>query len=288
VDVRVQSLDGKPVAVNYLVPTVENAKPTLTTSCAPVPGSSFPVGSTSVTCTATYAIQQQVIDTCRFNVVVLEPPRLSATSFVAFGDSITAGEVSTNLVLRLVAPNAAYPAVLEGLLDQRYTQQQVSVVNAGKSGEKTADGLSRLPGELSVTNAEVLLLQEGVNDLNVGGEAAEQPALDNLRSMIRRASDRGLRVFVGTLLPQRPGHLRANAYPYISDFNTKLNAMAANEGATVVDLYQAFLPQVDTLIGDDGLHPTEAGYRLMASTFFDSIKSRLELTTPSPATLVTR
>jgi len=283
----VQSRDGQPVTVNYPAPTVENAKTPLATVCLPLSGSSFPLGSTSVTCAASNAIE--LIDTCRFDVVVLEPtPRLSATRFVAFGDSITAGEISTNHVLRIVEPEVAYPAVLEGLLDQRYSEQRVSVVNAGVPGETTTNGLSRLPGELSATTAEVLLLQEGVNDLNSGGEAAEQPALDNLRRMMRLASARGVRVFIGTLLPQRPGHLRANAYPYIADFNTKLVAMAASEGATVVDLYQVFLPQVDTLIGDDGLHPTEAGYRLMASTFFDSIKSRLELTTPSPATLVTR
>ena len=50
----------------------------------------------------------------------------------------------------------------------------------------------------------------------------------------------------------------------------------AAEGATYVDLYNGLLPQADTLIGVDGLHPTEAGYRRIAELFFAAIKSELE------------
>ena len=43
-----------------------------------------------------------------------------------------------------------------------------------------------------------------------------------------------------------------------------------------VDLYNPMLADAATLIGSDGLHPTEAGYRRIAELFFAAIKSELE------------
>ena len=36
------------------------------------------------------------------------------------------------------------------------------------------------------------------------------------------------------------------------------------------------LPEAATLIGSDGLHPTEAGYRRIAELFFAAISEKLE------------
>ena len=52
--------------------------------------------------------------------------------------------------------------------------------------------------------------------------------------------------------------------------------MSIEEGATFVDLYNAMLPEAATLIGSDGLHPTEAGYRRIADLFFAAIRAQLE------------
>ena len=40
--------------------------------------------------------------------------------------------------------------------------------------------------------------------------------------------------------------------------------MSQQEGVTYVDLYNPMLAEAATLIGSDGLHPTEAGYRRIA------------------------
>jgi lysophospholipase L1-like esterase len=37
------------------------------------------------------------------------------------------------------------------------------------------------------------------------------------------------------------------------------------------------LPDAATLIGSDGLHPTEAGYRRIAELFFAAIRADLEV-----------
>ena len=47
--------------------------------------------------------------------------------------------------------------------------------------------------------------------------------------------------------------------------------MSTQEGITYVDLYNTMMPDAATLIGSDGLHPTEAGYRRIAELFFAAI-----------------
>ena len=56
-------------------------------------------------------------------------------------------------------------------------------------------------------------------------------------------------------------------------FNTQIRLGAPLEGAIFVDVYAAMLPGVNTLIGMDGLHPTEAGYDRIAETFFAAIRT---------------
>jgi lysophospholipase L1-like esterase len=229
-------------------------------------------------------------------VTVQPVPRLALTRFVAVGDSITYGVLRPNcpggfldtpaglpahladLGLLLAAadvPNS-YPTKLQDRLAQRYTDQTPVVVNEGVPGETTAAAIARLPGVLTVHQAEVLLLQEGANNVNSNDPASIPPLIRDLRTMIRTARDRGVRVFLGTLLPQRTGACRAYAPTLIEPANTQIRSLAAAEGATLVDLYQPFIGQLDALLGADGLHPNEAGYEQMAQTFLDVVQHELE------------
>jgi lysophospholipase L1-like esterase len=59
-------------------------------------------------------------------------------------------------------------------------------------------------------------------------------------------------------------------------FNGELRAIAAGEGAVVVDLYAALSTDVGRYIGVDGHHPTEAGYQRIADGFLARISAELE------------
>jgi lysophospholipase L1-like esterase len=220
---------------------------------------------------------------------------------MAFGDSITAGALGTEcpvgggvncsvtttsrrLLLQRLFANLevspfAYPRVLQVSLTARYTNQNVVVANEGIPGESIAAGKDRLAGVLNQQAPQALLLQEGANDMNQA-----RPPLDvhveDLRSMVRSARSRGITVFVGTLLPQRPNACRGYDFcDGVNDtvlLNARIRTMAAAEGALLVDLYAAFEGRTGTLLGLDGLHPNEAGYQKMAELFFDAIKQRLE------------
>jgi lysophospholipase L1-like esterase len=228
-----------------------------------------------------------------------KPPHLSATRFTAFGDSITEGLVqrcpgaspieNEADPLRIELPRAqgraqpsptAYPAKLQALLAERYPSQMITVINEGAGGEDMKGGVANLPAVLSANAPEVLLLQEGINTLNEQHKAGIPLVVEGLRTMIQEARSRTIKVFAATLLPERPGGCRA--YDYSEDYddiieaNVQIRRMIGTEGAILVDLYEAFNGRTGMLIGEDGLHPSAAGYQRMAAAFFDAIKKNLE------------
>jgi lysophospholipase L1-like esterase len=278
----VQSTLGGPVSVVYGTPTSINGAQPVTVACVPPSGSTFPIGVTPVTCTATDA--QQRTDTCSFQVTVTVPPKISATSYLAFGDSITAGEVVSEgdgriRVLR-VDTQEAYPTKLQRSLVSVYVAQasSISVHNQGKQGEAAVDGVSRLQGLIASGNYEALTLMEGANDLGDRDSVTAQKALDAMRTMVRNTKAKNVRVFLATLPPQNPNGCCPNrglGASLVEPYNGGLRNIAAQEGAELVDVFQAFNGDTTTLIDFDGLHPTPAGYTRIAETFFKSIQQAL-------------
>jgi acyl-CoA thioesterase-1 len=261
-----QSPDGNAVAVTYEPPQVVAGQPPLKIACTPASGTVFPLGPTAVSCTVTDSALRT--NACSFNVTVVRPPRLTGTRFLAFGNSITAGEIGVN-----------YPSTLQSMLAQRYVQQAsvIRVVNRGVGGERTDAGETRLPNELRSVGPNVLLLEEGVNDL-FGGNAENIPELmDHLEDMVREAKRRNVTVLLATLLPTRDGSEKGDRpFPLVPIVNERIRTLAAAEGATLVDLYQGFGGNANPYISADGLHPTADGYRKMAEIFFERIRATLE------------
>ena len=289
---------GQPVAVNYAAPTVAGGATPVATACAPLSGSKFPTGVNMVACTATDSQQRTV--TCTFTVTIQPPPAsspiLSLTRFTSFGDSITEGKVSAGslkpyAVDPCVEPSSyrstAYPALLQGKLTQRYPAQAqaIAVRNHGCGGEKAADAWAsgRFVSVLTADSPQVLLLFEGANDLRGTDTSTITSAVNALKSMVQEAKRRGITVFLATLLPQRtvscgcPDQYRATGPALVQPANDQIRALAASEGAILIDLYQALGGVPGPYIDTDGLHPTLQGHELIASTFFGGITSRLEL-----------
>ena len=270
----------------------------MATSCTASSGSSFPVGSTAVTCTAVDAERRSA--SCAFQVTVTRAPRLTVTRFVAFGDSITAGQLDPPCqtftltgqpglsflddLSRLswaIDPVRAYPNQLLEQLRSRYPAQAPTVINEGLGGEcpigcGPTGGVDRLPGVLAADAPEVLLLQEGINNINSNLPSAIPNVILGLTTMVRQAKAAGVPVLLGTLLPERAGACRGYAPALVDPANAAIKSMAMSEGVPVVDLWAAFGGEAGSLIGNDGLHPSEAGYQKIAATFLEEIKNRYE------------
>lgn len=288
-DIVGQSTTGAPVSIQVPAATTTGGVLPVTVSCSPA-GTPFPVGTTRVSCQATDA--RNVTAACTFNVNVAPPP-LSPTNFLAFGDSMTAGELTVPITSSagalgqdgypnfklIVVPSESYPTRLLALLRGRFfTQAQQFVVgNAGLPAEWAIDGAKRLPGVLAASGAQVVLLLEGANDLEASpNSAGVNSALFGLQTMIRTARSRGATVMVATLPPVRPGGRLSLPVALVQTVNDSIRANAAAEGAIVVDLHAAMASSVTTFIGIDGLHPTAAGYQRMAETFFSAIRTTFE------------
>ena len=210
-------------------------------------------------------------------------PRISRTKFLAFGDSFTAGEVTNPVAITpsgvhkmILVPAASYPSVLQSQLRSTYTSQSsaITVQNAGEPSERILDGNQRFPGVFDAARPEVVLLMEGANGLpQVGPDIST----GIMRIMVQYAKAGGARVFVGSMIPQVAGRPRATTPPSeLLAFNNVLQIMSTQESVTYVDLYNPMLPDAATLIGSDGLHPTEAGYKRIADLFFAAISRELE------------
>lgn len=277
------SANNNPVAVTYTAPVVSGGIAPVQVTCAPSSGTLFPLGTTTVQCTAADAAQTS--RTCQFSVTVSGPvPRLARTKFLAFGDSMTAGEITAPTGARgehqalVVVPASSYPTRLLGLLRGRYTAQTaaIEVLNAGRPGEWAEDGALRLPGVMSSNRPEAVLLLSGSNELGALGTAGVQRAWRAIDLMAKEVRGRGARAFLATLPPARGTGTNAIPLSLIQALNANIRSTARGEGAVLVDLYEALSTDPNRYIGSDGLHPTEAGYQRIAETFFAAIRQEYE------------
>jgi lysophospholipase L1-like esterase len=219
---------------------------------------------------------------CSFFVSVTRP-RLVATRFLAFGDSLTLGVTSAAPTILLANRPDSYPFKLGALLTARYQTQTPESLNDGVGGETAARtpasqsvGRLRLPGSLDANHPEVLLLMEGTNDL-LSGQSGADNALIALEEMVILGRARGARVLLATIPPQRAGGARNRdrVAGMIPGFNDSIRQIAARQGVPLVDVYRALENRLD-LIGVDDLHPTPQGYDVIAATFFEVIRATLE------------
>ena len=282
------STNGQTADVTFLVPTAQNGSPPVSVACAPGSGSSFNIGSTTVTCTATDATSRTA--SCSFSVAVTEPAKLSAVKFMAFGDSMTQGVTSLIPTMLAYNPNDAYPLKLEALLAARYTAQVTQVINEGEAGEQAdGNGKRRFGGVLNADKPDVVLLLEGANDLNhyliATGDSDEgvTPAARALEEMVDTARKKGVPVLLATLPPQDPEGKNGHSAGSVPKLNDAIRRLAHGDEVVIVDLFNGLGGVPDGAIGADGLHPTPAGYDRIAQIWFDAIQHQYQETgRPAP------
>ena len=274
--VRTQASQGQTtVTISYPAPVVSGGKAPVTTSCTPVSGASFGVGTTTVSCTASDAATQSAACSIPVTVDPAPVPRLSATSFMAFGDSMTEGKVSLAGVPDLTFP-PAYTNKLAAMLQSRYSAQTIVLMNEGNGGNTAVGDVDRFDRALDADKPQVVLLMEGANDLHGSGDAAVDPVIHALDTMATHAKARGIQVFLATLPPENPAGSNGAGAGSVPSLNAKIVSLAASRQLLLVDVSAAFRGDL-SLIGADGLHPTDAGYQVMAQTFYDRIVALLEL-----------
>ncbi len=203
---------------------------------------------------------------------------LGATRFLAFGDSITAGALSEFDNVFVMGDEAwSYPRVLQVNLNASHAPQVFTMLNAGVPGETARAGVDRMPGVLNSFRPQVVLLLEGINDLNFG-VSIEQTAA-NVHQMVQIARLFNCTVLVATMpqtyhsIDPNTGRERFNSTEKIVPYNNEIRRLVAGmPNVHVVDVYAAFGSN-RAYMGGDGLHPTLSGYQRMAQEFLGVVRA---------------
>ena len=227
---------------------------------------------------------------CTFDVTVEIPappiPKLQVTKFLAFGDSLTAGENGINGVL-FIDYGYEYPTILQSLLNARYTTQTSAVINRGAPGESAYEGSLRLPRELDASRPDALLLLEGVNDFYGLAVLSRDgpPVIADVRRYllwdIQQAKQRNIKVFLSTLTPQIFGRSRAwmvnGDLNLLIPMNDAIRSLARDEGVFLVDAFRDLSANPSLYLSDDGLHLSREGRDGLARSFLSAIQQQLEV-----------
>lgn len=272
----------------FASPVVTGGTAPITTTCSVNSGAILPIGSTTVACTARDNLSRGAV--CQFVAMVKPKFALDLNRVLLLGDSITDGEIAPPQILAQDALNA-YPEVLRTLILKTYPSQSLTWVVRGSYGQTAVEGTAALAAVLKTDRFDTLLLLEGVNDLNTGDASRIADVIDALSDDIALARAAGVKnIFLSTLLPETAcptfstSGCRSDAIGLIPLANSRIRALAAGASVTLVDNYAALSTAPTTYIGDDGLHPTVAGHKKIAETFFAAIEQVLRVaTTATPA-----
>ena len=167
---------------------------------------------------------------------------------VALGDSLTAGYG--------LPPEQGLVPQLQGWLTA--AGAEVTVVNAGVSGDTTAGGLSRLDWSLT-PETDALMVTLGGNDMLRGLPPEEARA--NISAILAGAKAKGLPVLLVGM--QAPGNYGAE---YKAAFDAIYPELAAEFGATLYPFFFQGMTEGDAdpallrpFMQEDGIHPNAEG-----------------------------
>lgn len=176
---------------------------------------------------------------------------------VAMGDSLTEG-LGVDLT-------DAYPAQLERRLQG--DGYQVTVINAGSSGETSSGALARVNWVLNL-QPDIVILATGGND----GLRGIDPALTraNLEQLVAAFQEAGVSVVLaGMEMVQNMGE------EYTAAFRAIYPAVAEEHGLILVPFLLAGVAADPELNQPDFVHPNADGYRVVVETIYPYVEQAL-------------
>ena len=164
-------------------------------------------------------------------------------------------------------------------------------VGRGISGQTTPQMLVRFRQDVIALEPKIVIILAGTNDIagNTGPSTLEMIE-DNLVSMVELAQANGIGVVLSSVLPvyDYPWQPGLEPAPKIVALNAWLKDYAAQHDVVYVDYHSALADERQGFrqeLSEDGVHPNEAGFRIMAPLAEGAIAEALRRTaaTPSPA-----
>lgn len=181
-----------------------------------------------------------------------------------------------NAALAAPAPNEQRVVFMGNSITQAWAPRFAKMfpgkpyIGRGISGQTTPQMLVRFRQDVIALKPKAVVILAGTNDIagNTGPSTLEM-IQDNIASMAELASANGIRVVLCSVLPVfdypwKPGLTPA---PKIVALNAWIRDYAKAHGAQYADFHSAMADGRQGLpkeLAEDGVHPTDAGYAVMA------------------------
>lgn len=214
------------------------------------------------------------------------------TLVALFGDSITAGinNSFSNGIGGGATEFSAPDIKLNEILKQ--SRRPSVLVNwgygsttSGPSGLTGFDGVGRIQASLLNSKSQfpatqnIVLIMYGTNDYSQNLSSSDTYYF--IREMIVKARAVGFTPVVATI-PDRIGEEET-----IPGRNFQIKGAANIEGAPLVDVFQALEDEGGMSLLDDGIHPSDAGYQIIAQAWFDDyLAAAIEQQAPTIAPII--
>lgn len=175
------------------------------------------------------------------------------------GDSLTAGYG--------IDPEDAYPALIQEKIDAAGLSYEV--VASGLSGETSAGGLRRANWVLQKP-VDILVVALGSNDGLRGIDLADtRKNLQGIVDLARRKYPEMEIVIVGMQMPPNLGE------SYTTEFRTLFPQLAAENDLKLIPFLLEGVAGKPELNIADGIHPNEAGQKIVAETVWKALEPML-------------
>jgi len=192
--------------------------------------------------------------------------------YVALGASDAVG-------IGAVAPFKGYVFEIEVRLDDNQNCKGADLKNLGILGAKAGDIQNASLPIAKELDPDLITLFTGGNDI-ISGDSVEEFESQLEKILRELANETQAQVFVANL-PNLTLLTRFTENPdpdvtlsRVQAFNAAIARQAAAHGASVVDLFTN-LAFAESLVSDDGFHPSQEGHRSIARLFLAQIEPRI-------------
>ncbi len=195
------------------------------------------------------------------------------------GDSITAGDRDE---LDPADLGSGYVKIAAGKMRLLYPDMPLEFVNRGVGGERTADLLARIKGDLSEQKPEIVVLQIGINDVwhrfTHGTEVTAEQFRENYEKIVAEIKTAGAKLFIIEPYALKMGdkqRLRAG----LDKINAVVREVAAREADGFIPMDEIFAGVTQDIapkqFSTDGVHPTHRGCRYIADLLIKELKKHI-------------
>jgi lysophospholipase L1-like esterase len=185
---------------------------------------------------------------------------------VCFGDSVTGVYYHTG-------GRSAYPEVIRDALKARHPEGRVKVINAGKSGHTTTNGLGRIQQDVLVHKPHLVTVMFGLNDVAKGNIDLYRK---NLVEIVTKCRSAGAEVILCT--PNAVSETPDRPIAKVAAFAEVARAVAGQLSVPLADAHASLEalresdPETWRLSMSDEIHPNLRGHRRLAESILGVIE----------------